>query len=177
MTTLFTMLGYPGSGKSYFAKHLAEKIGAVRLNNDAMRSSIFENPIERKNIHNYSVVYGAIDYATHEILEAGYSVIYDANVNHINERKKNSEIADSHGALAVTVWVKTSVEEAVRRVGDREVTAYQFRLTEETVNKHIGILEEPTKEENCVVIDGSLPFDEQYESFEAQLNSFNGLVV
>lgn len=170
-TTLFTMLGYPGSGKSYFARNLAKKIGAVRLNNDGMRSNIFENPTEDKNIHNYSVIYGAIDYAVHEILEAGYSVIYDANVNHAHERKKNAKIAASHNAEAIIVWVKTPVKEAIRRVGGRQVTSDQFRLTEETVNKHITILEEPTNDEKYIVIDGSLTFDKQYESFTTQLST------
>lgn len=174
-TTLFTMLGYPGSGKSYFARQLAEKIKTVRLNNDGMRSSIFENPTEHVNLHNYSVVYGAIDYAAHEILRAGYSVIYDANVNHVSERNKNAQIAAEHGADAIVVWVKTSPEQAMQRVGTRDETADQFRVTEETVAKHMQMLEEPAEDEKYVVIDGSLPFEEQYDSFEQQLSGIAGL--
>lgn len=38
---LIVFLGFPGSGKTYFARHLAEKIGAVTLNTDALRVSMF----------------------------------------------------------------------------------------------------------------------------------------
>lgn len=86
--TLYTMLGYPGSGKSHFAKLLAAEFGAVWLSNDGMRSSIFDEPTKPENLHNYRVVYGAMDYAAQQALQAGVSVIYDANVNHVQERQK-----------------------------------------------------------------------------------------
>lgn len=167
--TLFTMLGFPGSGKSHFAKQLATEISAVWLNNDGLRSSIFDDPTKPENLHNYKVVYGAMDYATNQALAAGYSVVYDANVNHTEERKKNAKIAETHDASAVTIWVKTPFKEAVRRAGSREVTAEQFRTNQETINKHISLLEEPGADEKYIIIDGTASFREQLADFESQL--------
>jgi len=169
VATLFTMLGLPGSGKSHFARQLAAEVQAVWLNNDGVRSSAFHDPIKPENLHNYKVVYGAMDYATHQILASGHSVVYDANVNHLQERKKNAKIAHALDANAVTVWVKTPLAVAVERVQSREVTAEQFRLTEETIDKHIARFEEPTADEKCIIIDGTLPFDQQLLEFKSQL--------
>ncbi len=168
-TTLFTMLGYPGSGKSHFAKQLAIEIHATWLNNDGMRSSIFEQPTATDNLHNYAVVYGAMDYATNQALLAGMSVIYDANVNHAAEREKNANIAKAHNADAITIWVKTSIAEAKERVVRREATDVQFKLDPESVDKHVARVEEPTDEEKCIVIDGVADFADQLASFRSQL--------
>lgn len=38
------MLGYPGSGKSTFARQLADRIGAIRISQDYLRKTTFKNP-------------------------------------------------------------------------------------------------------------------------------------
>jgi predicted kinase len=41
---LYIMLGYPGSGKSTFARQLADRIGAIRISQDYLRKTTFKNP-------------------------------------------------------------------------------------------------------------------------------------
>jgi predicted kinase len=93
-----------------------------------MRNSRFEDAQDPKNMHNYPVIYGAIDYAIGQILEAWYSAIYDANVNHKKEREKNAKIAAIYGADAITIWVKLPVELAVQRAASRKATSEQFKI-------------------------------------------------
>lgn len=171
--TLFSMLGYPGSGKSYFAKHLAREVNAVRLNSDSMRSGIFGNPDTHHGPADNKMVYGAIDYAVREIMASGYSVIYDANCNHIRERSKNAALARSYQAEAIVIWIQTPFETAVERGALREVAIDQTRLTPEIIQHHIKMIEDPTDEEKCVVINGELPFEEQYEQFKEQMKKYD----
>jgi predicted kinase len=83
---LFMLLGYPGSGKTYFSEQLAKDSGAIRLNADAMRVATL-GTIEKAREFNddtglqNSIVFGALDYAVLQILKSGNSVICDYQHN------------------------------------------------------------------------------------------------
>lgn len=49
---LFIMLGLPGSGKSYFGSRLAERIDAVWLNSDKIRTEMYGKDRERSPYQN-----------------------------------------------------------------------------------------------------------------------------
>jgi len=167
---LFTTIGGPGSGKSYFTSNLTQSIPMVRLNNDAMRTALFDEPMLPENMHNYRTIYGAMDYATRASLQAGMSVIYDANVNQRELREKNVQIAAETGADAITLWVKTPFDVCVQRVTSRNITDEQFRVGSETVKKHFDSLEEPDDTERVIIIDGTATPDEQIQQFRSQLS-------
>jgi ribonuclease HI len=166
--TLFMMLGYPGSGKSHFAKRLAHQLGAVRINSDAMRSSVFDEPSEHYNAAGFRIVFGALDYAAHEILSVGHTVIYDANCNRRSERAKNVAIANEHNADVYVIWVQTPPEEAAHRAANRELGADQVQITQARFNEIKEILEEPTDDEKVIKIDGTVSFEEQLKQFTNQ---------
>lgn len=174
--TLFMMLGYPGSGKSHFAKRLAHELGAVRINSDAMRASVFDNPSDHYNAAGFRIVFGALDYAAHVILSAGHTVIYDANCNRRSERAKNVALASEHNAGAFVIWVKTSPEEAAHRAANRELGSDQVQISQERFNEIKEILEEPTQDENVIVIDGTKSFEEQLKQFTNQFMAENSRV-
>ncbi len=109
---LIMMIGRPGSGKSHFAKQLAPKLGAVRLNGDHARISLFADPAELANPANNPFVFGALDYAAYEILKAGYGVVYDAQMNYLDYRNKNRELAAQFDTPAVLVWVQAPYDSA-----------------------------------------------------------------
>lgn len=81
---IIVFVGFPGSGKTYFARRLAEQLPAVTFNSDALRVAMFgsiEN-VERIRQNDqsrlYDDVFGAMNYATRQVLKAGYSVVFDA---------------------------------------------------------------------------------------------------
>ena len=41
---LIVLFGYPGTGKSYFAKNITKKINSVHVRPDKLRSELFEKP-------------------------------------------------------------------------------------------------------------------------------------
>jgi predicted kinase len=175
------LLGFPGSGKSYFAKQLVGKTGAVRLNGDSMKVALYgsyakireKGLLAEANRRGFS----ALDYAAEEILRAGHDVIYDANNNKRSVRRKHELRARQYGALPVVVWLKVSDEVAKQRSMTREHAADQLRFDEivyrETIERQKAHFDAPGAEENTIEIDGTLPFEQQFENFQKRLKVFS----
>ncbi len=177
---LFLMLGIPGSGKSYFAENLARRIEAVHLNSDAMRMAIFKSRDETDRIYHSdervtlnTYTFGALNYATTSALESGSSVLYDANDNTKQERLDTIEAIQGDDVIPVVIWVKTPLDEAVKRAQERRESDTQRQLSEEHARTYVAKIadeiEEPDGGENLVTIDGTISFDKQYESFKQQI--------
>ena len=182
---LIVFIGMPGSGKTYFASRLAEKIEAVRINSDAMRLAIFgsHDRVEeiRASKQSYllnSQVFGAMHYSAKQILERGHSVIYEAQQTKRRNRREIERIADECGAIPVLIWVQTNVEVAKSRGVSRDATDDTHRYTEEKMeflaDHFTKSLERPQDDENVIVISGEVPFKEQYREFKRQLSQFTG---
>lgn len=163
-------MGYAGAGKSHFAKQLAPKINAVRLNSDSMRNSVFDRTKGMDSKSGNRIVFDAIDYAASEVLKAGYSVVYDAKCNRRSERQKNASIANQCNATHISVWIQTPRDIAIERGESRDITLDQGRLTlKEREEKQTDYLEEPAENEISITVDGTKPFEDQYAAFEEQL--------
>ncbi len=174
---LLLFLGFPGSGKSYFARNLAEKTNTVRLNGDSMRIALYgsveeiEKQANKKRINRQT--FGAIDYAVEQILRTGHSVIYDAHHNKRSIRVGLEKLANEHDAITIVVWVKTPYELALRRGQERRAAPDQRRLSEEkmkqTMERHTDNFDEPVASELVITVDGTMPFEQQFESYDRQL--------
>jgi predicted kinase len=179
---LIVFLGFPGSGKTYFATRLAEKLQAVTLNSDAMRVSMFGSleTIERirqtQRARLYDDVFGAMDYAAVQTLRAGHSVIYDAQQTKRRDRKNIEKLAASAGAIPVLVWIKTNPEVALRRGQEREARAdshqYDAAKMKMLVERFEKVTDLPEPDENVMEISGELPFEEQYAVFGSYISAY-----
>lgn len=173
---LVVFLGFPGSGKTYFATRLAEKLKAVTLNSDALRISMFgsleaiEHIRQTQRPRLYDDVFGAMDYATKQVLRAGHSVVYDAQQTKRRDRKHIEKVAAAVGAIPILVWIKTSPEVALRRGQERKAREDSHQYTEEKMKMLVGrfdkVTDLPEADENVIEINGELPFQEQYVAFE-----------
>ena len=177
---IFMMLGLPGSGKSSFARNLADSISSVHLNSDAMRMAIFKSREEIDEIYHSdhrgilnTYTFGALNYAASSALHNGCSVIYDANNNTKRERLDTVTATKSSDTLAVVVWIQTPFEDAVIRAVRRRESDIQRQLSDDTAREYItkiaAEIEEPGNDENFIIIDGMKPFEQQYHSFQKQL--------
>ena len=181
---LIVFLGFPGSGKTYFATRLAERLQAVTLNSDAMRLSMFGSLERIEHIRQtdrprlYADVFGAMDYAATQALRAGHSVIYDAQQTKRRDRKNIEKLAGNVGAIPVLVWIKTSPEVALRRGQEREARADSHQYTAEKmkmlVERFDRVTEKPEPDENLVEVSGELPFEDQYGTFEQAVTTIRG---
>lgn len=181
---IVTFVGVPGSGKTTFARQLAEQLGAVIFNSDAIRMAMWKTLEAIQNTHtdpeirkfNNQLTFGAMNYAAEQVINAAISVIYDCNANHVIEREEKHSIARRSKALSVVVRIKVPHEIALNRVQEREEAHDQRRIStekaEEVLKRFYAEIEEPTNEENTIFINGEATFTDQYESFTKQLHKF-----
>lgn len=173
MQYLIMMLGYIGSGKSHFAKQLANDLHAVRLNADTARHNMFVSEEQRRNPKNHPMVFGALNYACEEVLKAGYSVIYDVGHNKKADRNGGIELSRKYGATPIIVWIQVPIETARTRAGTREVLPDQPRLIGERFDRMVANFHPPTDDEKYISIDGTVPYESQLASFYEQLKAFS----
>jgi predicted kinase len=75
---LIVMAGFPGTGKSTIANRLAERLGGVVLNKDALRAALFPGPVLDYSREQDDLTMEAIYAASRNILASGNaSVIID----------------------------------------------------------------------------------------------------
>lgn len=175
-------LGVPGSGKSYFARHLADRTNIVRINSDAMRlgifgslkaiSAVYHSP-NRQHVNTY--VDGPTQYVVSELLTRGQSVICDAHHNKRSDREAFETLAKKYDAQVVLIWIQTPFDVALTRGQERAASADQRQLSEsdmrEVMDRHAAAMDKPVKGENVIIIDGQLAFDQQFESYQTQLKA------
>src|SRR3954466_11125024 len=94
---LFIMLyGYPGTGKTYFARQLCENLQAAHVQGDRIRGELFAEP--RWDAQENGVINQLMEYMAGELLAAGMSVVYDTNALRASQRRTLRELAHKAGA-------------------------------------------------------------------------------
>ena len=175
---LILLYGYPGAGKSYFARELSEKLQAAHVQGDRIRRELFETP--RHDKQENGIVTHLMDYMTEQFLSAGVSVIYDTNSMRLSQRRALRDTARRMQTEPVLVWVQIDVESAFGRVAgrDRRRTDDRYsmsldRTTFDNLTKH---MQNPSREEDYIVISGKHTFKTQQSSMIKKLREM-GLVT
>ena len=109
---LLAMCGLPGTGKSYFAAKLAERVPFLILETDRLRKVLVEHPKYTTGEHRrvFNSCYHLIDY----YLTNGYSCLFDATNLNEEFRSYLYDISDSTGAPLALVHA-TAPQNTVRR--------------------------------------------------------------
>lgn len=158
-------MGYPGSGKTTFARQLADKTNAVHLHADRIRHELFDEPQHTRQEND--VVYRLADYMFESFIKNGISVVYDANFNRRSDRMKVKQMADRYGAKTLVVWVQTDQETAFDRASSRDKrqteNKYAYQLPKDVFDRMKKNLTKP-KFENYVVISGKHLFKNQFHA-------------
>src|SRR3989344_8227855 len=116
---LFIVLyGFPGSGKTHFARQLCETIHAAHVNGDRLRYELFDQP--RYDKREDDVVEHIMQYMAEEFLNAGLSVIYDVNAMRINKRRTLRDMARKVHAEPLLIWLQIDSDSAFARVSKRD---------------------------------------------------------
>ena len=166
---LVMMLGTMGSGKSAFARQLAVKTAAKRVNADIIRRELFKTYEEWIKPANKDQVFKVFNQEVRQLLQAGHSVIRDYQHDKRQDRDETRQMADEFGALPIMVWLKIPAEVAVKRALDRiespDSIKFDEAFTKDAVKRHLERLEPPEPGELCLEIDSLWPFEKQYQAF------------
>jgi len=170
---LLLFYGYPGTGKTYFARQFCDNVQAAHLQADRIRGELFENP--RYDKQENDIVRQLMDYMTEEFLSAGLSVAYDVNMPLAKQRHRLYDVARKYGAQPLLVWFQMDQDTAfgrnVKRDRRRADDKYAARWDRTTYESIIGQMQNPTLSEDYAVISGKHLFNMQQSAVMSKLRA------
>lgn len=160
--TIICLYGYPGSGKTYMARNLADTIQLAHVSSDRIRSELFQNP--RYDAQENAIVTHLMDYMSEEFLSSGVSMIYDTNALRIAQRRRLRELAHSYRAAYLLIWIQIDLETAFSRTQQRDRRTaddkYSEPQTRSTFERQVSGMQNP-EGEDYLVISGKHTFSTQ----------------
>ena len=170
---LLLFYGYPGAGKTYFARQFAENVQMAHLQADRIRGELFEEP--RYDKQENSIVTHLMDYMAEEFLSAGLSVAYDLAATRAAQRRKLYELARRNRAQPILVWFQMDQDTAfmrnLKRDRRRADDKYAASLDRTSFEDMIGQMQNPRPGEDYVVISGKHLFNMQQSAVISSLRS------
>jgi len=175
---LFIMLyGFPGSGKTYYARQLCEQLQAAHVQSDRIRAELFEQP--RYDKQENAIIAQITSYMSSEFLSAGVSVVYDTNALRSSQRHAMREMARRHHAQPILVWFQMDMESAFIRATKRDRRKsddrYAMPMDRPTFETIVGHMQNPALTEDFIVVSGKHLFSTQLSATMNRLREM-GLV-
>lgn len=152
---LYIFCGLPFSGKTTFAKKLAEKKHWVRVDIDEIKGehgfgSISDDEITHEE---WVSIFNDMNNRIRTYLKEGKTVISDISNLEKSDRDDLRKIAEEVGSTTRVVYINTPVEVARQRWLRNRETNSRFDLTENVIGEAINSLQVPTTEENVIILD------------------------
>jgi predicted kinase len=169
---LFILLyGFPGAGKTHFARNLSENLACAHVHGDKIRFELFEEP--RYDRQENGIVTQLMQYMSEEFLSAGINVIYDTNAMRKSTRAQLREMARKKGARTITVWFQMDAETAYDRTQKRDRRKaddkYAMEYSYDAFKRFITHMQHPEPTEDYVVVSGRHTYPSQQTSFFKKL--------
>lgn len=150
---LISIVGLPGAGKSYFARHFSDTFGAPLASADTLRFELFDKPSFNQN--EYGLIKRLLERQLHELMKTKSTVLVDGVCNTRQERTGLEQLAAQNGYGTLTVWVQTdeptaktrSLQRNPKRPGDE----FNTRLTQEQFDTLAKRFAQPTREDYVVI--------------------------
>jgi predicted kinase len=172
---LILLYGFPGSGKTYFARQLCEQLQAAHVQADRIRSELFEEP--RYDKEENTVVGQLMDYMTEEFLSAGLSVVYDANAMRFTQRHALREMARRNKAQPLLVWLQIDPETSFVRAAKRDRRKiddkYAAPMDQKTFETLASGMQNPRNVEDYMVISGKHVFPTQFGAIVKRMHELS----
>lgn len=172
---LFILLyGFPGAGKTYFARQLCEHLQAAHVHGDRIRGELFEHPQYDKEEN--EVVGHLMDYMTGEFLNAGLSVVYDTNAMRAGQRRLLRDLARKTHTTPLLVWFQIDMDSAYARFSTRDRRRSDDKFAgpadQATFERTVGSMQNP-QNEDYIVISGKHAFPTQLTAFMKRLQELD----
>lgn len=174
---LILLYGFPGSGKTYFARNIAENLECAHVHSDRIRHELFEEP--RFDEHETQIISHLMDYMTNEFLGAGVSVVYDTNMIRKTSRHKMREMARKRGVQTILVWFQVDAASSFKRLRQRDRRKlddkFAIEYDQEDFRRYASRMQHPEPTEDYIVISGKHTFASQKTTFMRKLKEL-GLI-
>ncbi len=172
---LIMLYGFPGSGKTYFARQFCEAFQAAHLEQDRIRAELFEQPRFTKQEN--SALGRITEYMVGEFMKAGISVVLDMNVMRISQRRAYREIARAAGAKSLVIWFQIDADTSFARNERRDRRKYDDRFAVgydvEAFKQIAAYMQHPEPTEDSVVTSGKHSFPGQMSSVIKKLSDMD----
>ncbi len=160
---LILLYGMPGSGKTFFARQLAEQLTAAHVQGDRIRDELFESPTYSKEENH--IVSSLMSYMAGEFLHAGISVIFDTNAMRLTQRRALRNLAIKSGAQTVLLWIQIDPDSAFKRASHRDRRKQDDHYAQDmdpgTFRELLGGMQNPDLTEHYLVLSGKHVFNTQ----------------
>lgn len=153
-STLFILCGFPYAGKSYVTTQLQQQtsIHVVAID-DIFKAKGFDwDTNTLPSASEWTQIFNESYEQTQAALVEGKNVLYDSTNQTVASRDRLREVADSVGANAHVLYIKTSIETAWKRWEENQKHPSRSVVDKELVQKTIDVFEEPTENEGIITI-------------------------
>jgi predicted kinase len=163
---LIMLYGYPGAGKTYFARQFCESVQAAHVQGDRIRAELFEKP--RYDKQEDALVMQLMNYMASEFLNAGISVVYDMNAGRAAQRHALRDMARKSHAQPLLVWFQIDIESTFTRLSKRDRRRaddkFAAPLDRTSFEATISGMQNPVASEDYAVVSGKHTFKTQYSA-------------
>lgn len=153
---LILVIGLPGAGKSFFARHFGDTFGAPLVSADEMQFELFDPP--KFTLMEYGLIKRLAERQLTQLTKTRSSIIIDGICNTRQERQQLEKFAAAHNYGTLIVWVQTDEPTAksrsTQRNKKRQGDELNVKLTTEQYSAQAKRLVQPVKAEEYVVISG-----------------------
>jgi len=168
---LILLYGLPGSGKTHFARNIAEELECAVIRSDRIRGELFEEP--QFDDQENAIVKHLMEYMAEEFLTAGISVVFDTNAMRRRQRLEFRELARKKHAKTLLVWFQIDGDTAYGRLRNRDRRTADDKLaqdyTQQEFRRYAAHMQHPSPTEDYVVVSGKHTFNSQKAAFFKKL--------
>lgn len=157
---LYILAGLPYSGKTTLRKELVKRLNfdyvsvdEIMKIRDMWRAG---HPTQGDWNEAYSEAYKKLK----ELLKQSKNVVLDIGNLEFQERETARQIAEAQGAEHKLIYVKTPMEEIMKRRKENETTRLRGHLENNLLQSAIDKFDEPTTEENPLIYNSKENLDE-----------------
>ena len=160
---LIVTMGYPGAGKTFFARQFAETYKIPHVSEERIRFELFEKP--QFNDDEQDIITRILNYNLEQLMLTKVPIVCDGLFSRQKSRKALFDIAKRYGYRTLTVWVQTDASTVKHRAMRRDKRSldnqYSFALDLADFERLCAQLQRPSEKEPSIVLSGKNAFKGQ----------------